>query len=246
MTGAAVYLYAVVDARTAAPRDVPGIGPPGDVRTVPHRELAAVVSTAPERRLGGRDDLLAHHRVVDAVGAAAEAVLPMRFGAVLPDADAVTSSFLAPQHDRLREMLDQLRGRDQFTLEVSYDRDVVLGEIVRAEPEIARLRDATRGRPEAETHADRVRLGELVVEALERRRAADSERLVAVLAPHTVGVAAGSPGDADTVLRAAFLVDRARRHDFEAAVEGIGRDGGGRLLLRLLGPQPGYDFLVGE
>lgn len=241
----ACYLYGVIDADASLPPDLHGPGRSGDeVRKVPFGDVAAVVGDVPDRERGGREDLLAHHRIVDALAAGTD-VLPMRFGAVLPDPDAVVREFLEPQHDRLREVLGQLRGHEQFTLEVRYDREVVLREIVESNPQVARLREATRDRAEDESRVERMRLGELVVAALEQRRAADAARLVDVLAPHTVAAAPGDTGEADMVLRSAFLVARAHRGEFEAAVESLGRSGNGRLRLRLLGPQPPYDFVGG-
>lgn len=237
------YLYAVVDAGIEAPVDVPGIGTSGRVGTVHHRDLAAVVGPAPDRPLDARTDVLAHHRVLEAVGAAEGAVLPMRFGVVLPDHAAVVSRFLAPEHDRLRHALEQLRGREQFTLEVRYDRDLVLSEIVAADREIAHLDTQMRDRPEHATRAERLRLDELVADALEHRRAADASGLVGALGEHVVAVAADRPSDPDVVMRAAFLIDRGRRVAFEGAVEAIGRRSRGRLRMRLVGPQPSYDFL---
>lgn len=241
---AACYLYGVVDSGTELPPGLRGLGPTGEVRSLPHRAIAAVVGEVPDAEVGGRDDLLAHHGVVDAVAAAVD-VLPMRFGAVLPGPAAVVDDFLAPQYDRLHEALEMLRGRRQFTVDARYDREVVLQEIVESEPEVARLRESTRGQDPHACRPALIQLGELVVAGLERRRAVDAKRLVDELGPHVVGVSAADPGDADTVLRAAFLVDDDRREAFEAAVERAGQVANGRLTLRLVGPQPPYDFMGG-
>lgn len=242
---AACYLYGVVDATAALPAGLHGLGPTGEVRSVAHRGIAAVVGEAPEGRLGGRDDLLAHHGVVDAVAAEID-VLPMRFGAVLPGPAAVVDDFLLPQHDRLSAALEALRGRRQFTVDARYDRETILREIVQSEPDVARLREITRGRDPDSCRPALLQLGELVVANLERRRAVDAARLADDLAPHTVAVAPAQPGEADTVLRAAFLVDTAHRVAFENAVEHAGSSANGRLVIRLVGPQPPYDFIGGE
>lgn len=238
----ACYVYCVVDGSTDLPTGLQGLGPSGEVRAVAFGDVAAVVGDVPDGGVGGRDDLLAHHRVVDALATDVD-VVPMRFGAVLPNPEAVVGEFLAPQHDRLTAALGALRGQEQHSLEVRYDRDTVLREIVAAEPEVARLRSATQDQHPDALRPERMRLGELIIAALERRRSVDASRIVDVLRPLTTAVSPGRPSDPEVILRAAFLVSRNRRDEFSAAVERVGEGAGGRLRLRLTGPQPPYDFV---
>ena len=72
---------------------ISGVGdPPGEVRIVRHRDLAALVSDIdPDLPLGRPDDLVAHEELLDA-SAADVPVLPLRFGSVVTSDEAVTSS----------------------------------------------------------------------------------------------------------------------------------------------------------
>lgn len=241
----ACYVYCVVDVATDLPAGLHGLGPSGEVRAMPYGNVSAVIGDVPDGRVGGRDDLLAHHRVVEALAVETD-VVPMRFGSVLPHPDAVVADFLDPQHDRLTAALAALRGQEQHSLEVRYDTDTILREIVAAEPEVARLRRATHDRHPDALRPERMRLGELIVAGLERRRAVDAAQIVELLGPLTTAVAPGEPSDPEVILRAAFLVARGRRREFEAAVESVGEGAGGRLRLRLTGPQPPYDFVGGR
>src|SRR2546423_4480141 len=74
------YVYGLVAAETEVPPDLTGLGPSGQVSTIKHGQVAAVVSDVPtDRPLGTRDDLMAHEAVVDTL-AAVSTVIPMRFG----------------------------------------------------------------------------------------------------------------------------------------------------------------------
>ena len=211
-----------------------------------HGRVAAIISDVPvDRPLGVRGDLLAHETVLDAVAAGAT-VVPMRFPAVVEE-DAVVDELLAPNEDRFVTLLDDLvEDRVQFTLSGRYEQDAVLREILVGDPEIAALREKVRRLPDDASYYDRVRLGELVVQALEDRRDGEAAAIVDRLAPFAVATTSNPPGAPEDVLNAAFLVERERQWEFEDAVESVGEDLAGRIRLRLLGPVAPYDFVDEE
>ncbi|OZM79142.1 GvpL/GvpF family gas vesicle protein [Pseudonocardia sp. MH-G8] len=241
----ATYVYGLVGAGAQLPDDLTGLGPSGKVSTIVHRDVAAIVGDVPaDRPLGTRDDLLAHEAVVDTV-ASSTAVLPMRFPAVVEE-EGVVEELLAPHHDRFVTALGELEGRVQYTLKGRYEQDVVLREVLEADPEIRQLQAEVRDLPEDATYHQRLRLGELVVGALEERRDTEAEQLVTRLEPYAVGVVEHHPGQPDDVVHAAFLVERERAQEFEDAVEEQGEQLHGRARLRLLGPLAPYDFVPGD
>jgi hypothetical protein len=241
----ATYVYGLVDAEAKLPDDLKGLGPSGRVSTIPHGRVAAIVSDVPvDRPLGTRDDLLAHEAVVDTV-AATTAVLPMRFPAVVEE-KGVVEELIGPHHDHFVAVLGELEGRVQFTLKGRYEQEPVLRELVDAHPEIRALQEKVRDLPEDASYYDRVRLGELVVEALQERRDVEGAQIVQRLEPFAVRAVANLPGQPDDVVNAAFLVERERVPEFEGAVEDLGRDLVERVRLRLLGPLAPYDFVPEE
>ena len=106
--------------------------------------------------------------VLDAV-AARDAVVPMRFPAVVEER-AVVDELLAPNEEHFVTLLENLEGRSQFTLTGRYEQDAVLREVLEGDEEIRALREKVRELPEDASYYDRVRLGELIVGALEQRR----------------------------------------------------------------------------
>jgi hypothetical protein len=241
----AVYVYGLVGADARLPQGLTGLGPSEKVSTIVHGDGAAMVGDVPtDRPLGTRDDLIAHETVVDTV-AAATAVLPVRFPAVVEE-DGVVEELLAPHHDRFVAALRDLVGRAQYTLKGRYEEAVVLGEVLEEHPEIRELRREIHGLPEDATYHQRLRLGELVVRAVEERRDAEAEQLVTALESHSVGTVARTPAQPDDVLDAAFLVDRDHVQEFESAVEQQGERLHRRVRLRLLGPLAPYDFVPGD
>lgn len=238
----ATYVYGLVSADTELPSNLSGLGPSGRVSTIVHERIAAIVSDVPtDRPLGTRDDLLAHEAVVDTV-AERSSVLPMRFPAVVEEA-GVVQELLAPHQQRFVEALARLDGLVQFTLKGRYEQDTVLREIAEADEEIMALRERVRDLPEDASYYDRIRLGELVVAAMEQRRENDGRQVLDQLAPMATDISTRQLGEPDEVVNAAFLVARDHTKKFDDAVEEVGRDLAGRVRFRLLGPLAPYDFV---
>lgn len=238
----ATYVYGLVAADAELPDGLKGLGPTGEVSTIEHDGVAALVGDIPaDRPLGTRDDLMAHEAVVDAV-AAATTVLPMRFPAVV-EHDQVVDELLAPHHDRFLRALDALDGLVQYSLKGRYVQEVLVREIVDEEPAVAELQERIRGVPEDASYYDRVKLGEIVAKAMEQRRDVDANDIVDRISPYARQVVSSTPAQPDDVVEVAFLVARDAAEEFEKEVEELGADTHEWLRLRLLGPIAPYDFV---
>ena len=237
------YLYGVTTVVARLPAGLTGVGdPPGRVRLVPYREIAAITSPIPAGQpLGTGAALRAHSRVV--AGATGPApVLPMRFGGALTSREAVTADLLIPHYDEFAVRLDQLAGHDQYTVKGHYTNQAALREILAARPDIRQLRSKLQGQ-DLEVHRGAgIHLGELVARELERKQHADAEILASALAPHAGAIAQHEAAGPDSAVHAAFLVPRKGRRRFEEAAEELGRRWQGRIRLSLIGPVPPYDF----
>lgn len=166
----------------------------------------------------------------------------MRFGVVMPSEEAVAEDLLQARYDELGRLLDGVDGRVELSVKAFYRADVAMREVLRDDPAIARLSRATRGLPEAATYYDRVRLGQLVAEAVRAKRDQDAAPILARLSPLAVGVAADEELPERMVLKAAFLVERERVPEFDHAVDEIAREASERLQLKYLGPLAPHTF----
>jgi Gas vesicle synthesis protein GvpL/GvpF len=238
----AAYVYGIVAAQTRTPADLTGIDGQSCQVTGPCGAIAGLISPMPaERPIGTAEDLRTHARVIEAV-ARSSAILPMQFGAVMADQDAVQAELLEPYHDEFAGRLARLRGCDQFTVKGKYEGDIALREVVTEEPDIRQLSERMRGRDELASRGGNIRLGELVAQALERKRRADTEVMAEALAAHAAAVAERPSGAPDVAADMAFLVPRQRQRGFEQAAEELAQHWQGRVRLRLVGPLPPYDF----
>ncbi|MFI7229555.1 GvpL/GvpF family gas vesicle protein [Nonomuraea angiospora] len=237
------YVYGIVPEDVQVSDDARGVaGAP--VRLVRHGKIAALVSeVAIERPLGTPDDLVAHQQLLDAT-AAEVPVLPLRFGAVLTDRQAVVDELLGPYHDEFLSALDELEGRAEFVVKGRYDERAVLMEVLNENVEAAQLRDEIRGKPEAATREARIRLGEVVNQAVSAKREADTGAVLDRLTPLSVFTVVREPSHERDAVHLALLVESDRRGELEKAVAEYARLWAGRIELELHGPLAPYDFVV--
>jgi hypothetical protein len=238
-----LWLYAVTATGVQTPPELLGVGEV-PLRVVEHEDVAAIVSGVdPERPASGRRDLLAHSAVVDAARGGSTLV-PVQFGSVLEDEDALRHGFLEPRREELLDLLRMLEGRSQFNVRARYIEDQVLAEIVRESPEVAELRRRTRDAPEELVYADKVRLGELIARRMAEKRGLDADLLLEVVVPQTVSHVVREVGGSD-VLSLAVLVDDTAEEEFTDVMEALAEAVHERMRLELVGPLAPFDFTGG-
>ncbi|WP_280412701.1 GvpL/GvpF family gas vesicle protein [Nocardia asiatica] len=242
---AAVYVYGIVPADVEPEPHATGVGdPPGEVGVVRHGEIAALISTLEsDRPLGTPDDLTAHAELLDGSAAIAP-VLPLRFGAVMTDADAVENELLGANEDEFRSALEQLEGRAQFVIRGRYVEDTILRELLDENAQAAQLRDEIRDKPEDATRNARIALGELINQAIEAKRAEDTRRVVAEIEQFEPLINQREPTHEEEAVHVAVLVELARQQELEETLRRLGDEWDGRVELNLLGPMAAYDFVT--
>jgi hypothetical protein len=204
-------------------------------------DLAALVSDLAGGALAAAREVRAHWRVLEAVSAQTT-VLPVRFGTVMEDDDAVRTQLLSANAERLAAHLKELTGRVQLTVKAVYRQDELLRGVVAASPKVAALRKRIEDLPQDAGYYERIRLGELVAAEVERRREEDAARAYARLEPLAVAARSEGLGTPDAAFNLAFLVERERLDEFSAAVTALIDELGDRVAVRYVGPLAPYSF----
>lgn len=239
MSDELIYVYGVCSAG-ALPAPSAGVdGTP--VQFVDHGCLRALVSRLDEPLSATPSMVRAHWRVLsDVIGEAT--VLPLRAGTVVEGED-VPGRLLEQNEAELTRLLDELDGVVQVAVKGQYRGQTALHELVRASPEVRALRDRLRRSRGGGSVAEQIRLGELVVSELLRRRQADTRVALDILQPRSVSfVEEPAPGD-EAAFNLAFLVERDRAAAFGAAVGRLRRRLQDRIDIRYLGPLPPFSFV---
>ncbi|MBC9713150.1 GvpL/GvpF family gas vesicle protein [Streptomyces sp. TRM66268-LWL] len=234
------YVYGIADAEhPGLPEGIDGIGNPASkVRVISGGGLAALACDAPDDLRPKRRDLLAHQHVLSEAGAAGT-VLPMRFGSVAEDDEAVAAT-LAEHADHYRERLGALRDRVEYNVKVQHDEDAVL-QLVVAQNAALRAQVESNRRAGGGSHEDKLRVGELAARAVQAQESADADMVREALAPVADAVC-DAPQSTGWICNLSFLVDRATPAALADAVEEL-RQAHPHLVFLVNGPLPPYSFV---
>lgn len=234
------YVYGIARAaHPSLPDGMDGVGdPPCAVRILVVGDLAAVVSDAPDGLRPKRRDLLAHQNVLAEIGASGP-VLPMRFGSLSSDDDLVRAA-LAENGERYLRRLDELDGKVEYNVKAAHREETILRQVLSEEPEIRALHEANRPAGGG-SYDDRLRLGEMVANAVQAREARDAETVRRELSPlaDAVSPALGGTG---WLVNISLLVARDSAGAFLAGVEELEK-AHPQLEVQVNGPLPPYSFV---
>lgn len=241
----AIYVYGIVPGDVEAEEDAVGVGdPPAKVEVVREGDIGALVSPIPtDHPLGTPDDLRAHANLLDGTAAVAP-VLPLRFGAVVTDADAVAAELLREHHDEFRGTLDKLEGHAQYMVKGRYNEDTFLRDLLEESDQARALRDDIKAKPEEATRDSRMALGELIANTIEAKRQADTATAVQALEAAGLTVNVREPTHEWDAINVAVLAEVKSQADLEAVVDELAGNAEGRVDVKLLGPMAPYDFVV--
>jgi Gas vesicle synthesis protein GvpL/GvpF len=241
----AVYVYGIVPGDVEVEESARGIGdPPAPVEVVHEGDIAALVSVVTaDRALGSPDDLQAHARLLDGTAGVAP-VLPLRFGAVMTDENAVVEELLRDHHDEFAQALKALEGHAEYVVKGRYDQDAFLRRLLSENEEARRLSDDIRNTPEDASRNSRIALGELIANTLDSMRGTDTQAVIDDLDGIASQVNPREPTHEWDAVHVALLVEVERQSELEEVVDRLNNDASKLMKLRLLGPLAAYDFVV--
>lgn len=241
------YLYCIIRCQRDHTFDVTGIGDqPGPVHTVCHKGIAAVISDTPVKQYeSSRKNMMAHEKVLEMV-TGQFTILPVRFGTVADSTTAVQhiQKLLASRADEFHGLLENMEGKVELGLKAFWRNDkAIFEEIVAENADIRRLRDSLQGKSPAATHFERIRLGEMVQEALNHKRVKEAARILPPLRRVASRVRENEVLLDRMIFNAAFLVEKSRVPEFDQAVNRLDEQLGQRIAVKYIGPTPAYNFV---
>ncbi|NNJ11250.1 GvpL/GvpF family gas vesicle protein [Chloroflexales bacterium ZM16-3] len=223
-----LYLYAIIDRPGTGP--MPGVGLADQpISYIYEGGIGAVVSQIdPQSIATGAVQIVRHELVVQSL-AESYGVLPVRFGTILADVDAVRD-LLRKRRDAFADDLSRVSGRVEMRLRVFWADDPHVSPVIEGAPQT--------GRASIER-----RIAEERAAAFRRLRATQiSDELHSQLDKHAIASACKVLPNEQMLLIAAYLVACSAVACFQSHVAKISAE---RSNLRLLctGPWPAYHFV---
>ncbi len=191
-----------------------------------------------------------HEKVVEHFSRRAS-VVPLRFGTIYLESEKV-ERMLAERHDELLAIIERLRGREEWGLNVYTDRARLKEAIVSLSPRLSELSEQAAQAKPGQAYLMRKKIDSL----RDAETRAETRRVAAAIEQELAGAAAASARlrvlkdeggeQGDVAAKLAFLVERGRFEEFRAAAERLAQkyEGAG-FKLELTGPWPPYNFAVG-
>ena len=261
MTKDAKYIYGVIasgEAMSHVLSEAEGFGPMGiggrgdAVRTIPYKDLAAVVSDCPPVDYRAKEDmdkekvvrdLAAHQAVIEEI-MKRFTVLPVKFGTTVKDEGEV-ETILRQGYFALQEAHAAIADKVEVEVVATWDLPSVFQEISAEEP-IAKLRARIEGMSRLRSTPDRIKVGKMVYESLNRRRENYQQEALSALAGCALDLQKHSLMSDEMVMNVAFLLDKEQQEEFDRRLHEIDEKLGGRLNFRRIGPLPPYSFSTVE
>src|SRR3954451_1996524 len=237
------YVYGILQSRDRIDFGKVGIGGAGAmVYTVNYLDIAAVVSNTSVFIFDPtRENALAHEHVIETV-MKTYTIIPMSFGTVFRT-DNDIREVLKSIYPSLKDVLKQMANKLEFGLKVTWDRDRIVEELKRENEEIHRFQHELTRKHLQSTYFARMQLGRMIDKALGERAAEvvreiyDGLRAVCVASRDNKVI-----GD-KMIMNAAFLIQKDKESEFDAAVNAVAQKFGDRLNFKYTGPWPPYNFV---
>ncbi|MER5734904.1 MULTISPECIES: GvpL/GvpF family gas vesicle protein [unclassified Streptomyces] len=234
-----LYVYTITAAtHPCRTEGLTGVGAePSPLRQVVAGPLRAVVSDVDEEIRPRRRDLAAHQEVQERLMAQGT-VLPLQFGYVAPDDQAV-AAVLEERADAYLDALERVRGCAEYHVRAAQEEDALLREILRESPRARELNDRIRA-GDADPRLP-LELGEIVATEVRTRQEALASGLVGTLIPFARDHSVRAPADGD-LLNLSLLVHDDDKEDFLRAGSRLAEQTP-TVTFRFNGPLPPYSFV---
>ncbi len=228
------------------------------VYTIPFRGICAVVHNCPAMPYRSGDEetvkgwVETHQGVLDRVKERFGTVVPMGFDTILkPQSDAVppdqvVTDWLEEDYPRLRKLLGDIEGKDEYVVQVCYEPEALAGQVAEQSEEIRRIRDEVATRTPGMAYLYRQKLEKAVKAGMERMANERFRDFYHRIKKYVDSIIVEKVGKADRgkvmLLNVSCLVAGGRVAGLGEELEGIERMDG--FSVHFSGPWPPYSFVA--
>ena len=241
-----IYIYGIIAATQRREFGPLGIGQRGDtVYTLHYQDLAAIVSRSPIVKYAvTRENSLAHARVVEKAMEDGT-VLPVRFCTIAENEEMIIEKVLINRYQELMDLLQGMAGKIELGVRARWtDLDAIFAEIVEENTAIKLLKEALlHEKNEQREYAGKVKIGQLVQNALKEKRNRETTELLETLKPLSLACKENQIYGDMNLVNAAFLISKEQESAFDSKMQELEKVYGERKKLKYVGPVAPYNFV---
>lgn len=237
------YIYCIIESNQSRSFGPLGIGGRGDeLYTVCFDAIAAVVSNSLIKKYPvSSENTLAHERAIEEV-MKEYTVLPVRFATIAEDEDKV-KKILEKEYGKFKDLLNKIKGKKELGLKAIFKEEIIYKEILEKYEEIKRLKEMIASKPPAKTYYQRMEIGKMVEQALQREKEKYKEMILNVLRPLTEDTKTNYTYGEKMIINAAFLVIKDKEPEFDQKVQEFDAKYGEKIKFKYIGTIPPFNFV---
>ncbi|MDP2723556.1 MAG: GvpL/GvpF family gas vesicle protein [Bacteroidales bacterium] len=239
------YIYGIIRQAGTVTFGPIGIGGRGDeVYGVNFRDICAVVSNSPNIQYEARRvHMIAHQKALEEV-MKNFTVLPVRFSTISEqDDDSGILRILEKEFVKFSDLLDKMDGKKELGLKILANEAPMYESILEKYDDIRTMRDKLMNLPADKTHYQRMKIGEMVVEALKNETGNYKNIILDALKPLSVDVKINDNYGEMMILNVAFLIKNSEEPAFDEAVNVLDAKYGHLMTFKYVGTLPPYNFV---
>jgi len=239
------YIYGIIRQTGSVTFGPIGIGGRGDeVYGVNFKDISAVVSNSPNVQYDARRvHMSAHQKALEEV-MKNFTVLPVRFSTISEqDDDSGILRILEKEYVKFSDLLDKMDGKKELGLKILANETSIYQSILEKYDDIRTMRDKLMNLPPDKTHYQRMKIGEMVAEALKDETGNFKKIILDVLKSLSVDVKVNDNYGEMMILNVAFLIKNSEEHAFDEAVNVLDAQYGHLMTFKYVGTLPPYNFV---
>jgi hypothetical protein len=239
------YIYAIIRHEDPIDFGPIGMGKRADiVYGIRYKDITAIVSNSPviiyEAR---RANMIAHEKVLEEV-MKKFSVLPVRFSTISEyNDDEGILRILEKDYVKFSDMLTRMDGKKELGLKVLAHEAPIYESILEKYNDIKLLKEKLINLPVDKTHYQRMKIGEMVAEALKKETTNYKNIILEVLNPLADNVKINDNYGEMMILNAAFLIETISEPAFDKAVNELDERFGRFMTFKYVGTLPPYNFV---
>jgi hypothetical protein len=239
------YIYGII--RNSAPLNYGPIGMgkrADEVYSISYKGISAIVSNSPviiyEAR---RINMITHEKVLEEV-MKQFTVLPVRFSTISEhNDDEGILRILEKDFQKFDDTLNKMDGKKELGLKVLAHEAPIYESILEKYDDIRTLKAKLINMPVDKTHYQRMKIGEMVAEALKKETSNFKTLILDALSPIADDMKLNDNYGEMMILNSAFLIKNSSEPLFDKAVNDLDEKYGSFMTFKYVGTLPPYNFV---